>query len=64
MRAEAPTISVGLRSETRGTSWDDVSTRSSRGILADLELVVSDNASEDGTQELLAEYADTDARIG
>jgi Glycosyl transferase family 2 len=63
VRGEAPTISVGLpvrnARDVVGRCLDSILSQD----LADLELVVSDNASDDGTQELLADYARSDARI-
>ena len=53
----APTISIGLpvrnARDVVGRCLDSILSQD----VADLELVVSDNASEDGTQELLADYA-------
>jgi glycosyltransferase involved in cell wall biosynthesis len=59
----APTLSVGLAVRNRA----DVVGRCIESILCqdftDLELVVSDNASDDGTETVLQEYARADRRI-
>jgi glycosyltransferase involved in cell wall biosynthesis len=58
-----PTVSVGLAVRNGA----DVIGRCIESIVSqsfhDLELVISDNASDDGTSELLEEYARTDPRI-
>jgi glycosyltransferase involved in cell wall biosynthesis len=59
----SPTVSVGLAVRNGA----DVLRRCIDSVLsqdfADLELVISDNVSDDGTPELLAEYARSDPRI-
>jgi glycosyltransferase involved in cell wall biosynthesis len=58
-----PTVSVGLAVRNAG----DVVKRCMESVLSqqfsDLELVVSDNASDDGTRDVLEEYARADHRI-
>jgi glycosyltransferase involved in cell wall biosynthesis len=59
----APTLSIGLAVRNRV----DVVGRCIESIIAqdftDLELVISDNASDDGTETLLQEYARADRRV-
>jgi glycosyltransferase involved in cell wall biosynthesis len=59
----APTVSVGLAVRNAY----DVVRRCIESVLsqdfADLELVISDNCSDDGTRELLHEYARADRRV-
>ena len=63
MTETSPTVSVGLAVR----NGVDVVGRCIESIVAqdftDLELVISDNASDDGTTELLGEYARADPRI-
>ena len=63
MTEARPTVSVGLAVRNGA----DVIGRCIESIVSqnfhDLELVISDNASDDGTSELLEEYARTDPRI-
>ncbi len=63
MKDVAPTLSVGLAVRNRV----DVVGRCIESIISqdftDLELVISDNASDDGTEALLQEYARADRRI-
>jgi glycosyltransferase involved in cell wall biosynthesis len=62
-RNDTPKLSIGLavRNEARGVR------RCIESVLAqdftDLELVISDNASDDGTLDLLAEYEREDRRV-
>ena len=63
MKDVSPTLSVGLAVR----NGVDVVGRCIESIVSqdftDLELVISDNASDDGTSELLEEYARADRRI-
>jgi glycosyltransferase involved in cell wall biosynthesis len=63
-RATAPVLSIGLAIR----NCRDVVGRCIESVLsqdfADLELIVSDNASDDGTFETVNEYARTDPRVG
>ena len=63
MTERPPTLSVGLAVRNRV----DVVGRCIESILSqdftDLELVISDNASDDGTETLLEEYARADRRV-
>jgi glycosyltransferase involved in cell wall biosynthesis len=63
MKGMAPTLSVGLAVR----NGIDVVGRCIESIVSqdftDLELVISDNASDDGTRELIEEYTRADRRI-
>ena len=63
MTDDFPTLSVGLAVR----NGIDVVGRCIESVLSqdfsDLELVISDNVSDDGTQELLEEYACADGRV-
>jgi glycosyltransferase involved in cell wall biosynthesis len=61
--SQVPTVSVGLavRNESQGVRRCIESVLSQD--LADLELVISDNASDDGTVDTLREYAREDRRV-
>ena len=63
MTERPPTVSVGLAVR----NVVDVVERCMESVLsqdfADLELVISDNASDDGTRDVLAEHARLDDRI-
>jgi glycosyltransferase involved in cell wall biosynthesis len=58
-----PTISVGLAVRNGVNVLERCIGSVLSQDLADLELVISDNVSDDGTPELLAEYARADSRI-
>ena len=63
MTARPPTVSVGLAVRNRA----EVVGRCIESILSqdfpDLELVISDNASDDGTETLVDDYAQADRRV-
>ena len=63
MTARRPTVSVGLAVRNRA----EVVGRCIESILSqdfpDLELVISDNASDDGTETLVDDYAQADRRV-
>jgi glycosyltransferase involved in cell wall biosynthesis len=63
MTEDSPTLSIGLAvrngKQVIGRCIDSILSQD----YADLELVISDNASDDGTIEILEDYARTDPRI-
>jgi glycosyltransferase involved in cell wall biosynthesis len=63
MTPRSPTVSVGLavrnRVEVLGRCIESILSQD----FTDLELVISDNASDDGTEELVDEYARADRRV-
>lgn len=61
--SHSPTVSIGLPVNNGEQFIDEAIKSVLRQSYTDFELVISDNASTDGTQEICSEYADRDDRI-
>ena len=59
-----PRLSIGLAGlQRRETTWPSRSSRCSARAYEDFELIISDNASTDGTADICRRYAKQDSRI-